>query len=118
MKPEVIKIDDVEYVRKESNAVKLNGMEYCIVRTYSAGVYAGYVESQTGQEVVIRNARRLWSWDGARELTQLARDGTTKPENCKFPAEINKVKVLQAIEIIHCTSKGQKSIQGVAIWTM
>lgn len=34
-------------------------MSYKIVRTYSAGVFAGEIESRNGQEVVMRNARRL-----------------------------------------------------------
>jgi len=28
---------------------------YCIVRTYSAGVFAGNVESRNGKEVIIKN---------------------------------------------------------------
>ncbi len=91
-------------------------MKYCIVRTYSAGVFAGYVESRNGQEVVIKKARRLWYWDGAASLSQLAVDGTNKPENCKFPCEVEKIEVLQAIEIIECTEKAKNSISEVPIW--
>ena len=64
--PETIKIDEVEYVRKDSLLEKsesLNGLEYKIVRTQSAGVFAGYVESRNGQEVVMRKVRRIWFWD-------------------------------------------------------
>ena len=66
MKPEIIRIDEVEYVRKDTLSEKaplLNGMKYCIVRTYSAGVFAGYVESRNGQEVVLRNVRRIWKYN-------------------------------------------------------
>ena len=118
-KPETIKIDDVEYVRVDSllkPAVKLENMEYCIVRTYSAGVFAGYVESRNGQEVVMRNARRIWYWDGAATLSQLAVDGTSKPANCKFPVAVDREELLQAIEILNCTEKAKKSIEGVQIW--
>lgn len=51
-------------------------MKYVIVRTYSAGVFAGELESRTGQEVVLRNARRIWYWVGAATLSQLAMEGT------------------------------------------
>lgn len=34
-------------------------MRDVIVRTYSAGVFAGQLESRKGQEVVLRGARRL-----------------------------------------------------------
>lgn len=52
-----IEINGVDYVRADSinelqKAPDLDGMEYCIVRTYSAGVFAGYLESRDGQEVI------------------------------------------------------------------
>lgn len=114
-------IDDVKYISEEEvtkylKAEKLDGMKYCIVRTYSAGVFAGYVESRNGQEVVIRKVRRIWYWAGANSLSQLAKDGTCEPDNCKFAVEVDKIEVLQAIEIIECTYKAQKSIQGVREW--
>jgi hypothetical protein len=113
-----IVIDGIEYVKKEQMAKKCDGMEYCIVRTYSAGVFAGYIESREGQEVVVRQARRIYYWDGAASLSQLAIDGTSKPQNCKFPEAVDKVTLLQAIEIIPCTEKAQKSIQDVSVWKM
>ncbi len=90
--------------------------KYVIVRTYSAGVFAGELESRKGQEVVMRNARRLWYWDGAASLSQLAMEGTKKPENCKFPCEVDRVELLQAIEILDVTDVAKKSIKGVKVW--
>ena len=114
-----ISINGIAYVPKGSEgmpAEKLDGMKYCIVRTYSAGVFAGYVESRNGQEVVMRQSRRIWYWDGAASLSQLAVDGTSKPLNCKFPCAVDKVELLQVIEILECTEKAKKSIEGVAVW--
>lgn len=91
-------------------------MKYVIVRTYSAGVFAGELESRNGQEVVLRNARRIWYWDGAASLSQLAMEGTSKPENCKFPCEVDRVELLQAIEILDVTEKARESIKGVPVW--
>jgi len=87
-----------------------------IVRTYSAGVFFGEVESRNGQEVVMRNARRLWYWDGAASLSQLAQEGTVKPENCKFPVAVDRVKLLNAIEILDTTPAARASIDGVQVW--
>ena len=118
-KPETIMIDDVKYVRAdvvEKPAEKLDGMEYCIVRTYSAGVFAGYVKSRNGKEVVLINSRGIWYWDGACGLSQLAVDGTNAPANCKFTVEVDRRELTQAIEIIPCTSKAKESIQAVMIW--
>jgi hypothetical protein len=117
--PERIKIDDVEYIKADSineKAEKFEGMKYVIVRTHSAGVFAGYLDYRNDQEVVMRKARRIWYWDGAASLSQLAEEGTSKPQNCKFPIAVDRVELLQAIEIIDCSGKAQKSIEGVPIW--
>jgi hypothetical protein len=100
-------------VKKKGTKSKL---KYVIVRTYSAGVFAGFLKSRKGQEVVLTQARRLWYWDGAASLSQMAQEGTSKPENCKFPCVVDQVELLQAIEILQVTPKAQASIQGVKIW--
>ena len=89
---------------------------YVIVRTYSAGVFAGILESRNGQEVVLRHARRLWYWSGAASLSQLAMDGTSDPRNCKFPKAVDRVELLQAIELLDVTDAARQSIQGVPEW--
>lgn len=116
-----MKINGVDYVRKDSInqaqvAPTLDGLEYCIIRTYSAGVFAGYIEARDGKEVVIKQARRLWSWAGAASLSQLAMEGTEKPSDCKFPCAVDKIIVTEAIEIIPCTNIAMKSIAEVKIW--
>lgn len=90
--------------------------KYCIVRTYSAGVFAGNIESREGKEVIIKNARRLWYWDGACSLSELALRGTKKPNNCKFSVTVDEIEVLEAIEIIECTKEAEENIKGVSIW--
>lgn len=111
-------INGVEYVPKADNgsAPTRDGMKYVIVRTYSAGVFAGYLESRNGKEVVMRDARRIWYWSGAASLSQLATDGTSKPNDCKFPVAVDRVELLEAIEILDCTAKAEKSIKGVKVW--
>ena len=118
--PNTIKINEIEYVRKDTlnqTASTYNGMPYVIVRTYSAGVFAGYLESRKDKEVVMRQARRIWYWDGAASLSQLATDGTSKPSNCKFPCAVDKVELTEAIEILQCTETAKKSISEVKVWT-
>ena len=113
---ETISINGKEYVPKESIQSKKIVKDYCIVRTYSAGVFAGNIVSRNGQEVVMENARRLWYWDGAASLSQLAMSGTSKPQNCKFPEEMSEVALTQVIEIIPCSQQAILSIKGVSIW--
>ena len=119
MRPDTMMIDEVKYVQEDAinkPAEKVDGMEYCIVRTYSAGVFAGYVEKREGKEVVLRNSRGIWYWAGACGLSQLATDGTNKPDSCKFTVVVDRRTVMEAIEIIPCTEKAKESIAGVAVW--
>ena len=106
-----ILVDGVEYV-----PVQETTKDYVIVRTYSAGVFAGNLESRNGKEVVLKNTRRIWYWDGAASLSQLAVEGTKKPDSCKFPCEVPEITLTEAIEIIPCTEKAERSIKGVAVW--
>ena len=110
-------IKGVEYVRKDRQAESLDGMEYKIIRTRNAGVFAGYIESRDGMETVIRQARRLWRWYGAASLSQLAQEGTSDPDNCKFPIAVDTITVTETIEILDVTKKAQDSIRGVKIWS-
>src|ERR1700722_8522646 len=94
--------------------------KYVIVRSYRAGVFAGTLEKQEGNEsqlITLTNARRLWRWYGGASLSQIARYGTSQPENCKFPAEILRVQLINAFEIIECSEEGEKSIKSVPVWS-
>ena len=94
----------------------LKGLKYVIVRTYSAGVFAGYLKSRKDKEVTLLNARKLWYWDGAATLNQLAMEGVSKPDTCKFPCEVDSVDLTEAIEIIPCREKARLSIASVNVW--
>lgn len=97
-------------------AVAKRKPKFKIVRTLSAGVFAGYVETRKGQEVVMRQARRLWYWKGAATLSQLAMEGVKCPDECKFPIAMERVELTQAIEIIDVTPKAKQSIDSVPVW--
>lgn len=90
--------------------------KYVIVRTYSAGVFAGNLHWQKKRKVVLKNARRLWRWEGAASLSQLCMEGVKNPEGCKFPCEVDRVELLEVIEILDCTNKAEESIKAVPIW--
>jgi hypothetical protein len=89
---------------------------YVIVRTYSAGVFAGELVSRDGKEVTLANVRRLWYWAGAASLSQLAVEGTSSPTKCKFPCEVPCVTLTEAIELLDVTEAARKSIAEVPVW--
>ena len=90
--------------------------QYYIIRADRAGVFFGQIESRNGDEVTMRNVRRIWYWDGANSISQLAVDGTAKPKNCKFTVTVEQMTILGVIEIIPCTEKATKSIMAVREW--
>jgi len=98
-----------------------NKNKYVLVRTFSAGVHFGVLKkiigySSHGKDVLLTETRRIWYWDGAASLSQMARDGVSKPENCKFSVTIEENNITEAIEIIPCTEQAIKSIKAVNDW--
>jgi hypothetical protein len=91
--------------------------KYVIVRTRSAGVFAGIIVTRKNQSVVMTDARRLWYWAGAASLSQLAVEGTKTPKNCKFPVAVDKIELFEVIEILETSLQAEESIRGVAIWS-
>lgn len=87
-----------------------------IIRSHNAGVFFGTLKRKRGNEVLLANARRIWFWDGAVTLSQLAVDGTAKPNECKFAMSVPKMIILDVVEIIPCTEKAKKSLEGVHEW--
>ena len=87
-----------------------------IVRGDRSGVFFGTLAEKDGQEVKLEKCRRLWYWDGAASISQLAVDGVSAPDNCKFTVTVDEIEILDAIEIIPCTDKAIESIEGVREW--
>ena len=87
-----------------------------IVRGDRSGVFFGTLEAKEGKEVKLTKCRRLWYWDGAASISQLATDGTTRPSNCKFTVTVDEIIITDAIEIILCTQKASDKIEKVAEW--
>ena len=91
--------------------------KYVIVRTFSAGVFAGTLASRDGKEAVLTDTRRIWQWSGAATLSELAMRGTSDPDECKFPCPVSLILLTEVIEIISCSAEGEKSIREVPEWT-
>lgn len=92
--------------------------QYYIIRAKEAGVFFGQIESRNGDEVSMKNVRRIWYWDGANSISQLAVDGTKKPDNCKFTVTVESMTILGVIEIIPCTEAATESIKAVREWRL
>ena len=87
--------------------------KYCIARCYAAGVHAGEVVSVDGENVILKNSHRLWSWkakDGVA-LSGVAQSGIDLSK-CKID-KLNPIIYLTGVcELIPCSAAAQESING------
>lgn len=81
---------------------------FVVVRTYSAGVHFGTLEIREGKEVILSNARRLWSWEGAFTLNAVASKGVSKGSRLSVP--VKSITLTEAIEVIECTDEAEKNL--------
>ena len=87
-----------------------------IVRTNRAGVFFGTLEEVESNNAKLLNVRKLWYWDGACAVEELAVNGTIKPKECKFTLVVDEMIVSDYIQIIPCSEKAIKSLEGVEEW--
>jgi hypothetical protein len=121
-KPDTMMIDDVKYVREDSvktnpMAEKLDGMDYCVVRTYSAGVHIGYVKEfavNSPQQATLLNSRRLHYWDGAASLSQVALEGVNS--SSRIAMELPEITLTDVVEIIPCSKEAADFFKGAKAW--
>lgn len=105
-------IDGVKYVRES----KPTG--YVVIRSRDAGVFCGYLisESENSNVVELKESRRIYYWDGAATLSQLALEGVKSVKNCKFPEALPTHKIIGVCEIIPTTEAARLSIANVPVW--
>lgn len=91
--------------------------KYVLVRTYSAGIHVGFLQSisESGSVVTLSESRRVWSWDSGRlSCSELAIIGAKSGDKiaCAVPIQLNG-----AIEVIPCSDAAIKSFREAAAWT-
>jgi hypothetical protein len=113
-----VTIEDLEKMieEKKKESIKLTNKK--IVRTYSAGVFYGELESRNGKEGIMKNVMCIYYWAGAATLLQLALEGTKKPNECKFTKKVPRIELTEIIEVIDVTEEAAKNIEGVKVWTL
>lgn len=83
--------------------------KYVICRCYSAGVHAGWLVSQFGDQAILRDARRLWSWRAKAgvALSGLAVNGLA---GGKIDTLVPEIALTGVIETIPCSDIARESI--------
>ncbi len=95
-------------VERQTNQAKgnhrLSGSQV-IIRAQDAGVWYGTLGDVNGRSVDLTNARRMWRWWAAKELTlsAVALYGLNQERELKIQSPVEFVSILDACEIILCT---------------
>ena len=87
-----------------------------IIRGDRSGVFFGTLVKKEGREVTLKDCRRLWYWDGAASISQIATEGVKKPNECKFTVTVLEIVIMDTIEIIPCSPEAILNIEGVKVW--
>jgi hypothetical protein len=85
---------------------------YVLVRTYSAGVHFGQIKSRDGEEIVLKDARRVWRWRGANTLNELSQKGPST--DWSRVSEPTPEILLKWIEVMPCSKAGVEQFVRVA----
>lgn len=120
VKVDELKIDGTVYVPKDSikePSILKDGMPYVLVRTYSAGVHAGYLKGGKGKEIELIEGRRIWKWKGAAACSQLSQEGIRAENygNSKIEMKSNYF-LTEAIEIHEMSKQASESIINAPLW--
>ena len=119
--PLEIEFNQVKYIRKDAIqqntlAKTVKGLQFVIIRTYSAGVHFGYLKKAQDKRVELVNSRRVWQWAGACSLSQMAVDGIQNSTASKISVELQSIILTEVIEIIPTTQKAKDNLQNQPIW--
>jgi len=98
---------------------KFEKNKFYIIRADKAGVFMGKIAFIEGTTIGINALRRLYYWKGALDVSQLAKQGVTNPNSCKFSEQLEDTDlsiVTNLIEFHPMTEKAIKSLNSVPAW--
>lgn len=115
-KPTTIKIDEVEYVRKDcaGPSKSVEGYEYCIVRSQLQGVMCCYVESVNCRMVKLHQARQIYRYDSTFVLPDIAEHGPRDASKMMMSVPMSQpAYMLEACGVLVCTAKAADMLRSV-----
>lgn len=118
-----LEINGITYVPQSEVtklAVNTDGLKAVLIRANNAGVHFGFLKyekfTEAGKVVTLVKTRRIWYWDGAASLSQIALEGVKKPENCKFSVTLEENEIVDVIETIPLTDVALDNLLKVPVW--
>ena len=91
---------------------------YHIIRCYEAGVFFAQIKAHDKENkiVTLQNARKIFYWNGAAAVEQIAMEGVKDTAGSKFTMIVPEMEVMNPIQIIPCTREAVECIQTVIAW--
>ena len=105
--------------QKEGKGANINSSmigKRVLVRTYSAGVHFGTLKEKVGQEAILSDARRVYSWVKACSLSQLAMEGSKNIAECRISIPVSEILLNRVIEVIPMTELADKQLTEAEEW--
>ena len=86
---------------------------HVIARTFTAGVHIGTVVGQHGEETyILKDARRLWKWEGAFTLSEVATAGVLT-KGSRIAIAVPEILLTNVTELIPTTEAARKTFEAV-----
>ena len=100
----------------EQHAMAQTEMPFVILRSYSSGVFAGWLVRQDGHEAELRNSRfcREWNTSGNGDCNDLALDGLAPGKSQSISRKIYRRVVVDDFEIIYATTACCQSFEALS----
>ncbi len=103
-------------MKANTKATKKAKAPYVILRCSGAGVHAGQLIERGRDYLVLRNSRRIWRFDGAQTLSEVAVYGLSSDSRIAPVVERLEIRRDDCHEIIHCQPAGRAAIESAAEW--
>ena len=91
---------------------------YYIIRCYEAGVFFAQIKAHDKEHriITLRNARKIFYWNGAAAVEQIAMEGVKDRASSKFTMIVPEMDVMNPVQIIPCTREAVECINLVSVW--
>lgn len=91
--------------------------KYYIVRAKEAGLFFGQIKERKHNEVTMMDVQKIFYWQGACGIEQLAVDGM-HPNHATIPKVsivVDEMIIFNPVEIIPCTDKARDNLKAIKI---
>lgn len=121
---EKLELNGITYVREDlccnKNHVDTEGLKAVLIRSCASGVHFGFFKEEkdllSGKQVTLVNSRRVHYWEGACSISQLALEGTKKPDDCRISVTLPEITITQVIEVIPLSVASYNNLNSINEW--